>query len=153
MIELNTSDFLQVNWLHAISILIVGVLSSFTSLAININIAQVLLILTIGLILIEPLNSIIKLIAYKTIVGKLMKIVKAEKLQDFTVSSNHCYITNGVIIDVLENRKMYRLDFHANGITHSDNIYHLDDRITESFESMIIDKKRHSWGMSYYVAK
>lgn len=106
-----------------------------------------------GLILIEPLNSIIKLIAYKTIVGKLMKIVKAEKLQDFTVSSNHCYITNGVIIDVLENRKMYRLDFHANGITHSDNIYHLDDRITESFESMIIDKKRHSWGMSYYVAK
>lgn len=153
MIELNTSDFLQVNWLHAISILIVGVLSSFTSLAININIAQVLLILTMGLILIEPLNSIIKLIAYKTIVGKLMKIVKAEKLQDFTVSSNHCYITNGVIIDVLENRKMYRLDFHANGITHSDNIYHLDDRITESFESMIIDKKRHSWGMSYYVAK
>ena len=153
MIELNTSDFLQVNWLHAISILIVGVLSSFTSLAININIAQVLLILTMGLILIEPLNSIIKLIAYKTIVGKLMKIVKAEKLQDFTVSSNHCYITNGVIIDVLENRQMYRLHFHANGIKHSDNIYHLDDRITESFESMIIDKKRHSWGMSYYVAK
>ena len=153
MIELNTSDFLQVNWLHAISILIVGVLSSFTSLAININIAQVLLILTMGLILIEPLNSMIKLIAYKSVVKKLMKIVKSEKLQDFTVSSNHCYITNGVIIDVFENRKMYRLDFHANGITHSDNIYHLDDRITESFQSMIIDKRRHSWGMSYYVAK
>lgn len=153
MIELNTSDFLQVNWLHAISILIVGVLSSFTSLAININIAQVLLILTMGLILIEPLNSMIKLIAYKSVVKKLMKIVKSEKLQDFTVSSNHCYITNGVIIDVFENIKMYRLDFHANGITHSDNIYHLDDRITESFQSMIIDKRRHSWGMSYYVAK
>lgn len=153
MIELNTSDFLQVNWLHAISILIVGVLSSFMSLVININIAQVLLILTMGLILIEPLNSMIRLIAYKPVVKKLMKIVKSEKLQDFTISNNHCYITNGVIIDVLENRKMYRLDFHANGITHSNNIYHLDDRITESFQSMIIDKKRHCWGMSYYVAK
>lgn len=153
IIKFDIANPLQIDWLHEAVIVLLGGTFSMLTLFVDIKIAEMILILTFSITLIEPLKNFIKLSVNKQLIAKLITIIKSEQLQDFTFFKSHCYPSNGIVIDVFENKKMYRLDFHTNGITHSDRVYHLDDRITESFQAMIINKKRHSWGMSYFVKK
>lgn len=144
---------LNIDWYRLALIILTGCAISLMTVLNN----QQLSIWVVGIATIIALIPIIKqflaLVSNKKLINKLWDIVNAEELIDTTLIEHREYTYNSVVIEVYSDSKMYRLDFHANGITHSDNIYHLDDRITESFQSMIIDKKRHSWGMSYYVAK
>lgn len=144
---------LNIDWYRLVLIILTGCAISLMTVLNN----QQLSIWVVGIAAIIALIPIIKqffvLISKKTLINKLWDIVNAEDLTDKTLIEHREYTYNSVIIEVFSSSKMYRLDFYANGIRHSNNIYHLDDRITESFQSMIIDKKRHSWGMSYFVKK
>lgn len=149
----NPSNILNVDWEKSALIIITGCAISLMTVLNN----QQLSIGVVGIAAIIALIPIVKqffaLVNNKKLIDKLWDVVNAEELTDTTLIEHREYTYNSVVIKVYSDSKMYRLDFYANGIRHSNNVYHLDDRITESFQSMIIDKKRHSWGMSYYVAK
>lgn len=144
---------LNIDWDRLALIILTGCAISLMTVLDN----QQLSIWVVGIAAIIALTPIIKqffvLVSNRKLLNKLWDIVNSEELIDKTIIEHREYTYNSVVIKVYSDSKMYRLDFYANGIRHSNNVYHLDDRITESFQAMIIDKHRHSWGMSYFVRK
>ena len=144
---------LNINWYRLALIILTGCAISLMTVLNN----QQLSIWVVGIAAIIALIPIVKqffaLVNNRKLINKLWNIVNAEDLTDKTLIEHRDYMYNSVVIEVFSDSKMYRLDFYANGIRHSENIYHLDNRITEAFESEIVDKHRYSWGMSYFVRK
>ena len=144
---------LNIDWDRLALIILTGCAISLMTVLDN----QQLSIWVVGIAAIIALTPIIKqffvLVSNRKLLNKLWDIVNSEELIDKTIIEHREYTYNSVVIKVYSDSKMYRLDFYANGIRHSNNVYHLDDRITESFQAMIIDKHRHSWWMSYFVRK
>lgn len=153
LLTFNPANILNIDWCRLTLIILDGCAIALMTIINN----QQLSIWIVGIAAIIALIPVIKqfwvLVSSRKLINKLWDIVNAEELTDKTRMEFREYTYNSVIIEMFSNSKMYRLDFHANGIKHSDNIYHLDNRITEAFESEIIDKHRYSWGMSYFVKK
>lgn len=152
-VRLNPSNVLNVDWDKTFIIILGGTAISLMTILnyqiVSIYVAGASIIISS----ISPIKNLMKLINNRSIIIKIWNIVNSEQLVDYYTSDYREFIYNSATVDVFENQILYRLDFRPNGISHSDNIYHLDDRITESFQSILVDKKRHSWGMSYFVRK
>lgn len=149
----NPSNILNVNWEKSALIIITGCAISLLTV-VNCQYLSIFVVFVSFIIAaVQPMRCLTQLLHNKQIITNLWNIVNSEQLVDyFHNKDGKSYPYNSVIIDVFSNNKLYRLDFYANGIVHSDAIYKLDNRITEAFNTVLIDKHRNSWGMSYFIA-
>lgn len=153
VILFNPQNPLNIDWSRLIVVILTGCSVSLMTVLNYEKLTMWIIDSTLVIAIIPIIRQLFIIINFRGLWSKLWNITNAAQLTDRTNVNGKEYTYNSAVIEVFSNSSMYRLDFHANGIRHSDNIYHLDNRITEAFESEIIDKHRYSWGMSYFVKK